>query len=443
MRNSKRRIGVQVATLFVLGGAAVLSATPGAEAFGNPQLGSPLPFLNHDLQAKFLSGQVAFQHNFTPAEGLGPVFNDTSCQNCHGQAGGVVGGGDTTGVASTHDVTQIGFDNQGYYDPLRYLGGPLLEINSIASDGVSCSLAGETVPSKANIISIRHTPPVFGFGLIDAIPDYEILSRENLGVDGVRGIANWGSEMQGLDTPTANFPPDQLFGSPRVGRFGWKSQTPTLQQFAAEPFNTELGVSSAFFPQEHSPTGIKAPSALPAGCEVATTEPNDLNATTAFDLYHFQALLAPPPRGPTTRESLAGEAGFFAIGCATCHVPQMQTGPVYHMLNADGTDVRVPQLENQTVHAYSDFLIHDMGPTLADNNGTTVGRVMGRARGFHWRTTPLWGFRFKDAYLHDGRTDDAKAAILAHGGESTNSVTRFSHLSSREQDDIVAFINTL
>lgn len=444
MKKINRRFGVQLASVLVLGGCAFLAVAPGAQAYTPQPLGSSLPFLSPAQKAEFTAGQAMYEHDFSLSEGLGPVYNETSCIACHGTVGGIAGGGDTLGLESEHNVTHIGFDNQGYYDPLRYLGGPTLEKKSIASDGDSaCSIVGESVPAKANITSTRHTPPVFGFGLIDAIPDAEILARENLRFDGVIGIANWGVEPQAIDTPTAFFPPDQVFGQPRVGRFGWKSQVGTLQQFSSEPLNGELGVSSAIFPQEHSPTGIKDPTALPAGCEIATTNPNDYTSSQAFDLYHFQALLAPPPRGPTTRESLAGEAGFFAIGCATCHVPEMRTGPVYRMLNEDGSSQRVPQLENQDVHAYSDLLIHDMGPGLADNNGTTVGRVMTRARGNYWRTTPLWGFRFKDAYLHDGRTDDPKAAILAHGGESTNAVTRFSHLPPNEQDNIVAFINTL
>lgn len=443
MRSSKRKLGFQLASVLVLGGAAFLASASGAEAYTPQPLGSALPFLSHHLQDEFTAGKATFSHDFTLAEGLGPIYNDTACINCHGTAGGIAGGSDTEGVGSTHNTTHIGLDNHGYYDPLRYEGGPLLDVHAIAEDGATCSFTGGTVPANANITSTRHSPPVFGFGLIDAIPDAEILSRQNLGIDGVRGIANWATEMQALDTPTAFFPPDQVFGSPRVGRFGWKSQTATLQQFSAEPLSGELGVSNLFFPQEHTPVGVKFPADLTPGCNPASTNPNDANQEKAFELYHFQALLAPPPRGNITRDSIAGEAAFFAIGCATCHAPEMRTGPRYFMMNADGSSDRVPQLENQRVRLYSDLLIHDMGPALADNNGTTVGRVMGRARGNYWRTTPLWGFRYKDAYLHDGRTADASAAVMAHGGEGQRSRDRFAHLPTRVQDDIIAFINTL
>lgn len=440
-----RRVLPQLLALASLAGGVLLAAAPGANAYPAPpsEPGAPLPGLSQSLLAEFQDGQALFQHPMSLSEGLGPIYNDTSCIGCHGTVGGIPGGGDRLGTTSTHNVTHIGLDNQGFYDPLRYEGGPLLEAHTIRDDGTSCTLGPSVVPANANILSIRHTPPVFGFGLVDAIPDAEILRYSNLGVDGVHGFANWANEMQAVDTPTANFPPDSIYGHPRVGRFGWKAQVGTLQQFSAEPLTGELGVTNLFFPQEHSPAGVKDPSALPTGCELANTNPNDPDQTKAFELYHFQALLGPPPRAYSTPASREGEEIFRAIGCENCHVSEMRTGPRYYMLNVDGSSTRVPQLENQDVHAYSDFLVHDMGPELADNGGTTVGRVMGRARGQHWRTTPLWGFRFKDAYLHDGRTDDAKAAILAHGGEGAHSRDRFSNLSSSAQDAVVAFLNTL
>ncbi|HEX7666505.1 MAG TPA: di-heme oxidoredictase family protein [Polyangiaceae bacterium] len=445
MKRTQRRVLGQLAGVGLLGFGLVLSAAPGADAHSPGPLtpGGALPGLSHKLQNEFSTGQNEFEHEFTLAEGLGPTYNDKSCLNCHGTAGGIAGAGDTEGVGSPHNTIHIGLDNQGYYDPLRYEGGPLLDTVSINEDGASCSLGAATIPANANIVSHRHTPPVFGFGLIDAIPDAEILRRVNLGVDGVHGFANWQNEMQAIDTPTAFFPPDQIFGYPRVGRFGWKAQTATLQQFSAEPFNGELGVSTPFFPQEHTPQGVKFPADLPAGCDPATTDPNDPDTSKAFDLYHFQALLAPPPRAYPSRESLFGEALFDRTGCDTCHVPEMHTGPRYYMMNADGSSDRVPQLENQTVHAWSDFFDHDMGADLADDGGTTVGRVMGRARGQHWRTTPLWGLRFKDAYLHDGRTTSVHEAIMAHGGEGQRARDRYAHLSPTEQQAIVSFLRTL
>jgi CxxC motif-containing protein (DUF1111 family) len=110
---------------------------------------------------------------------------------------------------------------------------------------------------------------------------------------------------------------------------------------------------------------------------------------------------------------------------------------------ADGTSVRVPQLEAKTFYPFSDFLLHDMGPALADDAGTTVGRVQGRARGSGWRTTPLWGIRLKATYLHDGRTTELREAIRAHGGEARIVRGRYENLSDVDQKAVLEYILTL
>jgi CxxC motif-containing protein (DUF1111 family) len=441
--NTKRRLlaGVGLASF-----ALIIAHTGAVKADDHNQshpLGSPLAGISANLLTLFQQGSERFQHEFTPAEGLGPIYNESACVTCHGA--GAPGGGDALPPGSVHNVTHFSVDTNGYYDPMRDLGGPLLEHRSInQDDGVtSCPLLGTTVPAAANIISIRNTPPVFGFGLLDAIPDEEILDGQLIDVDGINGVANWGQELQAMEVEPITGIPLPFYGNARVARFGWKSQTATLQQFSAEPFNTELGVSNIFFPQEHTAMGQRFPAQLPPGCLLATHQPNDFDQTQALALYHFQALLAPPP--PVNRDQRArrGEHEFYRAGCHNCHTPEMLTGPVYNLLLGNGATVRVPQLENQVVHAYSDLLLHDMGPGLADDGGTNLGRVMGRADGSHWRTTPLWGIRFKQEYLHDGRTTDIRDAILQHGGEAQIVRNRFAGASRRAQDDLVAFLLTL
>jgi CxxC motif-containing protein (DUF1111 family) len=440
---------VRASTLGIALGAAaaagLVTETRSAQAVPTPQPGESFAGLSLQLQQLFLEGLERFQHQFTPSEGLGPVFNETSCQTCHGNVSGIAGGPDLTGVNSIHNVKHIGFDNLGYFDPMRDFGGSLLERQSIATDGVpGCSLQGEVIPAAANILSVRNTPAVWGFGLIDGVPDDEILGHQNLGVDGIRGVANWGVELQAVDTaPNPQTPQLQDFGMPRVGRFGWKSQTATLQQFSLEPLNTELGMSSQFFPQEHTPNGLKFASALPAACNASASHPDDPDSSQGIAIYHFQALLAPPPRLPMNGDARRGEALFFSSGCQQCHVPDAYTAPEYYMLMADGTTTRVPQLEGQVFHPYSDFLMHDMGSGLADNNGTTVGRIMGRARGNQWRTTPLWGIRLKATYLHDGRTTSVDAAIDAHGGEAQIVSDRYRAMTPAQQAQLVAYLLTL
>ena len=428
--------------------------------------GEPYPGLSSSFLALFDAGKKRFLHDFAPEEGLGPVYNETACQVCHGGRTGIPGGPDALGVGSIHNVKHIGFDNLGYFDPMREIGGPLLGRQSIASDGYpACAIRGETVPAVATILSVRNTPAVLGFGLVDAIPDEEILARQNLGIDGIRGVANWGIEMQTVDdAPNPLIPQVQDFGPPRVGRFGWKAQTATLEQFSAEPLNTELGISGPFFPQERTDKGLRLVVHLPNACNVAVpkgcpsrelsgaaavrpeclaVDPDDPEGLQALELYHFQALVAPAPTMPGGVMADWGGREFEEIGCGRCHVPEAHTGPKYHMHVAGGGSVRVPALEGRTFFPFSDFLLHDMGPTLADGEGKTVGRVQGRARGSQWRTTPLWGLRLKASYLHDGRTSDLGAAIEAHGGEGKVARDRYLSLPSDAKRAIIDYLLTL
>ena len=437
-------VALGVASLVSLQAAEPVEADRGGRHRGDRHAaGDPLPGLSEELQELFDEGRDAFFHEYTAEEGLGPVYNERACQTCHGGLTGAAGGPDPNGVGSEFDVTHFGYDNHGYYDPMRELGGPIIQHRDISDTHPSCTITGETLPADADVISRRHTPAVWGFGLIDAIPDQEILRNQALGRDGVNGVANWGREMQALAAgPTAADPQLHIRGTVRVGRFGWKSQTATLSQFSAEPFGIELGISTVFFPQEFTPQGLRFGHELPAGCDVADSIPNDDEEEDSLALYAFQALVAPPPRLPIQGRARAGEVLFDRIGCASCHTPTLRTGPVYRLRTEDGF-IRVPQLENRDAHLYSDLLTHDMGDTLADNGGTTIGRVMARADGRRWRTTPLWGLRFKNALLHDGRTASVREAILAHGGEAQNARDRFASLPASRQDHLIEFLNRL
>ncbi len=447
--NGTKKLTLGVAVLAAMLSPLLVPGPDGDHAAAHhprqPDAGEPLAGLSPQLQALFNVGQDVFLHEFTAEEGLGPLYNERACQTCHGGLGGRPGGPDPNGVGSSFNVIHFGLDQGGLYNALRTFGGPVRQARSIRDNGFpACPFNAETVPAFANVVSERHTPAVWGFGLLDAIPDRTILRREGWGRDGIIGFANWGREPQALEpTPTAAQPERQLRGASRVGRFGWRAQTATLEQFSADPFNIELGVSNPFFPQERTPTGLVNGGELPPECDVALDHPNDVTQEDSMALYHFQALLAPPPRLRPTRDSARGRVLFHAIGCDSCHVPRMRTANRYYMELADGSSVRVPQLEREWVHAYSDLLVHDMGPALADNGGTTIGRTMGRARGGHWRTTPLWGLRFKTAYLHDGRTADLREAILAHGGEGQASRDRFDSLSTRSQNRIMEFLMRL
>ena len=183
-------VALGVASLVSLQAAEPVEADRGGRHRGDRHAaGDPLPGLSEELQELFDEGRDAFFHEYTAEEGLGPVYNERACQTCHGGLTGAAGGPDPNGVGSEFDVTHFGYDNHGYYDPMHELGGPIIQHRDITDTHPGCTITGETLPADANVISRRHTPAVWGFGLIDAIPDQEILRNQALGRDGVNGVA--------------------------------------------------------------------------------------------------------------------------------------------------------------------------------------------------------------------------------------------------------------
>jgi CxxC motif-containing protein (DUF1111 family) len=413
-----------------------LEAMPAAAHVTAPA-GAPLPGLSPEELLKFQQGKALFEHDFVPAEGLGPLFRAQACVTCH--ISPVTGGGDPTGA---DNVTHYTLRSGDQFFQAFEIGGPVQQHKSIKQlpGGSACQLEPDVIPlSKPGVgTSIRHTPPVFGFGLLDAVRDADIRTWEGAQpwkAPGVYGVANWGVELEGLGKLRA-FNLDggrtQPIGAARVGRFGWKAQTPTLFQFTNEPFNIELGVTSPFWPRENTPNGAQPPPE----CRLPN-QPNDVNSQMTLPLYYFQAFLAAPERGPITPNALMGEAVFQKAGCDDCHRKTLRTVKDYYAPWPDGTVHRVAALSGKLLRPYSDLLIHDMGPGLEDV------RPMGRASGRMWRTTPLWGLRHKTRYLHDGSANTVEDSILMHGGEGQWSRDAYVGLSAEEKRQLKAFLDSL
>lgn len=418
--------------------AAAAFAHPPAQPLPPVPIGSPVPGLTAQQQALFAAGKAAYEKEFTVAEGLGPTFNAKACSTCHGFP--VTGGSEGS---TANNVTHFMINNDGNWLPALEFGGPVIQRFDIRNEpgGASCAIAAEALPTYLPKLttSQRHTPPVFGFGLLDAVADEEIVEwqgRKPWKDPSVIGVAHYGLEMESLvrlRAFTFDISRRQPAGAPRVGRFGWKAQTGTLFQFTSEPFNIELGVSTPFFPRENTPDG----SPLPPGCLVAGAQPNDTGSANTMRLFHFQALIAAPAPKPPTPQTTYGKFMFFAAGCADCHRPQLRTAKDYFMPLADGTVQRVDALSNKLIFPYSDLLIHDMGPGLAD------GRVMGAAGPRWWRTTPLWGTQHKSNFLHDGSAHSVHEAILRHGGEAAASVQKYDALAPAQRAALVTFVESL
>jgi CxxC motif-containing protein (DUF1111 family) len=365
-----------------------------------PNFGDPLQGLTPDALARFQVGKIVFERDFTPLEGLGPVFNNTACAQCHDQ-GGIGGGSDIL-------ETRYGQVINGVFNSLTRFDGQLLHSKGIGLfNGVD--FVGETVPPEANVIAQRRTTPLFGLGLVDAVPDQVLMN-----------LAQFEQEFTPATAGRALVLTDVFSGQPRVGRFGWKCQIGTVATFTGNAFLNEMGITTPFFPHENPPGGD---SALLAA-NPALNNPNDTTATV-MQLTDHTTFLAPPPRLPLTRGAKRGELIFLGIGCADCHLPAMRTGPN-----------EVAALDEVDFFPFSDFLVHDMG-TLND------GIAQPPANGQEMRTAPLWGARIRTSFLHDGRAKTIADAILAHDGQGLAARNRFATLSAREQEQLLDFINTL
>ena len=367
---------------------------------GPAAFGDPLPGLTSAQLAEFTAGLDEFQNVESAETGLGPIFNNVSCVSCHSAP--AVGGSSAT------VVTRFGRIEDGIFDPLENLGGSLMQQFAIDPS------VQEFIPHEANVMAQRQSTPIFGLGLIEAIPD-EAIKRNAArpAVDGVKGRAAMITDV--------------VSGERRVGRLGWKAQQATLLAFAGDAYLNEIGITNRFFPKENAPNGDAA-KLLPFVDPLAGPEDQIDPATGKSDIdvaADFMRFVGPPPALPLTPFAAGGRNVFQQIGCANCHMPVMVTGPN-----------RIAALSMKQVPLYSDLLLHDMG-TLGD------GIAQADAGTHEFRTAPLWGLRASGPYLHDGRATTVNHAILAHDGEAKNSRNRYIQLSDSQRRQLVAFLNSI
>jgi len=397
-------------------------------------LGGPLPGMKPSETKFFTNGQAQFNRLWGLTEGVGPVITDGACKRCHNTP--VLGGG---GIRL---LTFFGKTNPDQtFDPLFNEGGLLLQPISNAPfiPGGVCTLPGEQIPLDANSVERRIAPPVFGFGLVDAIADADILAEvtneaNNDQVEGIHGTANV------VTTYYTN--PEHT-----VGRFGKKSQIANLIEMAAFAFAHDFGITNPIFQDEDLPQG----GPIPPECVENSLVPNNQNTGSGgngmFPLSHFMRYLAPPVPKTPTPASIAGQVVFTTIGCDKCHKASYTTpSNVKVRIDLAGTTIPSPALSNQVVGLYSDLLVHDLGVSLKGK--IPPGYAMTQNASLtQWRTVPLWGLSVRSKYLHDGRASDLNNAILGHSldnlGEAAVVVGRYKALSPTDQSNLMAFLNSL
>jgi CxxC motif-containing protein (DUF1111 family) len=382
------------------GGIWLLVAALGGGACRRPaQPGDPLPGLSAAERQRFDRGRAIFDSVFTPATGLGPLFNADACAECHEDP---VSGG--TGDEVERHATAFHPEAAGRpCDELVALGGPVFQKRVTPALQAALAIDSEPVPPQVTAIAARTTPDIFGFGLLDAVPDSEILAYadpDDRDSDGISGRPNH-------------------FFDGRLGRFGRKALVPALREFNDGAFAAEQGITTPAVPEEETVGGRP----IPAGVDPAPDP--ELSAAATDLLDSFVRLLAPASPARLSGQARQGRAAFATVGCDRCHVPALHTG-----------DSPIPALRHREVDAYTDLLLHDMGPELADI-------CLGQATPSEFRTEPLMGVRRMARFLHDGRATTLEQAIDLHAGEAARSRDRFRALPAEERAALVAFLKTL
>ena len=393
----------------------------------------------------FVVGNSFFTQNWVTApsstearDGLGPLLNGQACASCHvrdgrgtpeegepgllfrlsvpgesGPAPEPVYGGQLQdrsilGVPAEGQVLRLYVEEPGVFaDGETYsLRRPMYEFDDLAYGPISVEVQ----------VSPRMAPAVFGAGLLEAIPEDDIVSAsdpDDSDGDGISGRPNW------IEDPTT--------GETTLGRFGWKANVPSVEQQVAAAFIGDIGITSHISPEQNCTETQTACSAAPNGGEPEI--PDDRMEKVVF---YNQTLAVPARRDLDSPDVRAGARLFNDIGCIGCHQPRQETD-----------DAEISALANQVIFPFTDLLLHDMGPGLADD------RTDGGASGTEWRTAPLWGIGLTGEvsghtfFLHDGRARSLEEAILWHGGEAEGAASGFKALSAQQRSQLIAFLGSL
>jgi CxxC motif-containing protein (DUF1111 family) len=445
--NNQKLFGAIVAlTTLSCAPSAFAQVDPGVRA-GAAGAGQPLPGLTANEAIFFDVGRDDFNEAEGVGDGLGPRFNLDGCGGCHFQPG--IGG--SSGTVNPQFAIATAFGARNTVPSFITQNGPIREARfkrttSGAADGgvhalfvisqrndgtgnaSGCNITQENFAQQVtnNNIIFRIPTPVFGMGLIEQIEDRELI--RNL-TEGAAGRTQLG--ISGRLNHNGN--------DGRVTRFGWKAQNISTIVFAGEAYNVEMGITNETFQIERDETPACQFAQLPNDVTNVdgVTGTDTISAIEKFAL--FMRFLGPPIQSTTTpggNASIAeGFNSFVNIGCTACHTQQLRTG-----------NSTVAALRNQTVRAFSDIALHNMGPGLADDVS------QGEATGDEFRTAPLWGLGQRTFFLHDGRTNNLLTAITAHrsnangtypASEANAVIDRFNALSTTAKQNMLNFLRSL
>jgi CxxC motif-containing protein (DUF1111 family) len=393
-------------------------------------------------------GDLFFGAPFLPANsnnganGLGPLYNQTSCNRCHLNEGrGEPPLGGTTYNSMFFKMSMPGVDIHGAPLPVPGFGIQLQDRSLVGvgtegtvetqwnyktvilADGTSIELrypkyifSGYTPIPAGFEFSPRVSRPNFGMGLIESISEESILANadpDDINGDGISGKANYVYDYVTKRTHV-------------LGRLGWKASVASIKNQVARALNEDIGITNSVFPNENGAGQPQLSNHTSLGYDLPDSI---LNALT----FYMKTLAVPARRNVNDADVLIGKNIFASLGCVNCHVKNFKTG----------TNVSMPLLSNQYIRPYSDFLLHYMGIDLND------GRAEFLAEGNEWRTPPLWGIGLTQTvsghtyFLHDGRARNMMEAILWHGGEALQAKEAYMKLSKTDRLALQRFLDSL
>jgi CxxC motif-containing protein (DUF1111 family) len=366
----------------------------------------------------FALDQAQFERRHDSSTGLGPLFNATSCAECH--QNGVVG--------TASQFTEL---RAGHHDPSGNFVNPAIPINggattiagrSIVNDRAICEKAQEHLPDSENVRTLRAVLNTLGDGFVEAVDDNTLLAI----------AANQPLQSNGLIHGEAIIIPIlEAPGKTKVGRFGWKDQMPTVLSFVADAYLNEMGVTSRLRPND-----------VTAVCKVSNAIEDQPDSLGLADIDHFAQFIRgtkAPPRDTAlaaTPDAQSGQALFTAIGCNTCHVDTMITARAGTVTNG-GTYAVPAAIGDKIIHPFGDFLLHNVG------TGDGIVQAGPQDTANKMRTAPLWGLHIKSRFMHDLASLTLTDAIQRHAGEATAVVSGFNGLSAAEKQQLITFLNSL